>query len=100
MRQCHRQNFWLETGALAGRTRHFAHISFVPLPHTFGIGLLLPALQERNNAFEARIIRTLATVTVFVTNMNLVIDAMQNSFLNLGGEFFPRITDTKSQRVS
>ena len=51
------QDLGLEPGALADRARHVAHVALVLLPRVLRVGLVEPAVEERDDALEVGVVR-------------------------------------------
>ena len=74
----HGERLGLEAGALADRARHLAHVALVALAAPVGVGLGVPALDERDGALEAGGVGALAAVPVAVLDVHLVVLAVQH----------------------
>ena len=86
----HREGDRLEPRATAGRARHLAHETRELLPARVGLGLRVTALDVGDRALEVRVVRALTAVTVLVPDVDLLVQAVQQGLLGLGGEPLPR----------
>ena len=88
--QRHREDLRLEPRPAARRARHVAHVALVALAGAVGLGLVEPALEERHDALERRVVRALAAVAVAVAHVHLVVRAVQHGLLHPRRELAPR----------
>ncbi len=86
----HRQRLGLEPGAVAHRAGHLAHVALVAVPAPVGVGLVVPALHERDRALEAGVVAAHPAVAVPVLDVHLVVEAVQHRGLGPGRQLAPR----------
>ena len=94
------QDLGLEPGALAGRARHLAHVALVALAAGVALGLAVPALEERHDALEGRVVAALAAVAVAVADVHLGVVAVQDGLLLLLGQLAPRGVEGEPEGVA
>ena len=80
----HRERLGLEPGALADRARHLAHVALVAVAAPVGLGLAVPALDERDRALEAGVVAAHPAVPVPVLDVHLIVEAVQDGGLGAG----------------
>ena len=80
----------LEARALAGRAGHLAHEARELLPARVRLGLGVAALHVGDRALEVRVVGPLAAVAVLVPDVDLLVQAVQQRLLRLGGQPLPR----------
>ncbi len=84
------ENLGLQPSALTDGTRNIPHVTLVTLLAPLALGFLVPALDERHDTFERRIIRALAAIAVLVAYVDLRLVAVKNRFLGACRQLFPR----------
>ena len=90
VRDRHRQDLGLQPGALTGWAGHLAHVALVLLAGVVAVGLGVPALDPRDDALVAGVVRAIAAVAVPVPDMHLLVQAVQDGLLRSSREPLPR----------
>ena len=90
------QDLGLEAGALARGARDLAHVALVLLARPVAVGLGVAALDPGHHALVVGVVGAVAAVSVAVTDVHLVADAVQHGLLRPGRQLFPRRVDVEA----
>ena len=91
------QRLGLEPGPTALRAGHLAHVALVALTRPLGVGLGVPALDERHDTLESRGVGTVPAVTVAVLDVDLVVLAVQDRLARPVRQGVPRLVQRELQ---
>src|SRR5690606_14694894 len=92
----HRQDLRLEPGAGACRARYVAHVALVPVPRPVRLGVLMPPLDPLHHALEPGVVRALAAVPVPISDVDLILRAIEDCLLRPLGQLAPWRVDVEA----